>query len=79
MALRWYSVFAFAALSAVAVWQFSAAEAAPAKTTAKAAPPGSELMEFICTENNQYGVGLGIENQYKESGFGLEVAPADRK
>jgi hypothetical protein len=31
-------------------------------------------MEFICTENNQYGT-AGIPNIYKDKGFGLEVAP----
>jgi hypothetical protein len=33
-------------------------------------------MEFICTENNQYGIAAGIENIYRDKGFGLEVAPA---
>jgi hypothetical protein len=46
------------------------------KFTAKAVPPGTELMEFICTENNQYGIAAGIENIYRDKGFGLEVAPA---
>ena len=30
-------------------------------------------MEFICTENNQYGIAADIENVYKDKGFGLEV------
>jgi hypothetical protein len=47
--------------------------------TAKALPPGSELMEFICTENNQYGIAIGIQNKYRESGFGLEVSPGAQK
>jgi hypothetical protein len=40
---------------------------------ARAVPPGHELMEFICTENNQYGIAAGIENIYREKGYGLEV------
>jgi hypothetical protein len=36
-------------------------------------------MEFICTENNQYGLGLGIANQYREKGFVLEVKPGEIK
>jgi hypothetical protein len=40
-----------------------------------AAPPGSELMEFVCTENNQYGVAADIPNIYREKGYGLEVEP----
>jgi hypothetical protein len=32
-------------------------------------------MEFICTENNQFGLAAGIENKYKDNGYGLEVAP----
>jgi hypothetical protein len=40
--------------------------------TARAVPPGHELMEFICTENNQYGIAAGIENIYLEKGYGLE-------
>ena len=32
------------------------------KFTAKALPPGEELMELICTENNQYGIADGIKN-----------------
>ena len=47
--------------------------------TGRETAPGSELMEFICTENNQYGLGLGIQNHYRETGFGLEVRPGDRK
>ena len=49
------------------------------KFAAKVQPPGSELMEFICTENNQYGVAAGIENVYKDKGYGLEVAPGQQK
>jgi len=40
--------------------------------TARAVPPGHEIMEFICAENNQYGIAAGIENIYREKGFGLE-------
>jgi len=39
---------------------------------ARAVPPGHEIMEFICTENNQYGTAAGIENIYREKGYGLE-------
>jgi len=46
------------------------------KFAAKVLPPGSELMEFICTENNQYGTAAGIENIYKDKGYGLEVKPS---
>jgi hypothetical protein len=49
------------------------------KFAAKVLPPGSELMEFICTENNQYGLGIGIQNHYRETGFGLEVRPGDQR
>ena len=42
------------------------------KFTAKVLPPGNELMEFVCTENNQYGTAAGIPNIYKENGYGLE-------
>ena len=45
------------------------------KFTAHAQPPGSELMEFICTENNQYGVAADIPNAYRDKGYGLEVQP----
>jgi hypothetical protein len=45
------------------------------KFMAKALPPGDELMEFICTENNQYGSAGGIPNIYKDKGYGLEVTP----
>jgi len=45
------------------------------KFTARAVPPGTELMEFICTENNQYGIAGAIHNPYLERGFGLEVQP----
>jgi hypothetical protein len=43
------------------------------KFTARAVPPGHELMESICTENNQYGVAAGIPNIYQDKGYGLEV------
>ncbi|OFW06202.1 MAG: hypothetical protein A3I61_18725 [Acidobacteria bacterium RIFCSPLOWO2_02_FULL_68_18] len=42
------------------------------KFSARALPPGYELMEFICAENNQYGIAGGIENVYREKGFGVE-------
>jgi hypothetical protein len=42
------------------------------KFTARALPPGQELMEFVCTENNQYGIAGGVTNIYQESGFGTE-------
>ena len=45
------------------------------KFTARVLPPGQDLMEFICTENNQYGPAGGIPNIYQEKGFGLEVRP----
>ena len=35
------------------------------KFTARAVPPGHELMESICTENNQFGVAAGLPNIYK--------------
>ena len=38
--------------------------------------PGRELMEFICTENNQYGIAADIENVYQEKGYGLEKPEA---
>ena len=34
------------------------------KFTAKLVAPGTELMEFICTENNQFGLGVGITNPF---------------
>jgi hypothetical protein len=43
--------------------------------TARALPPDEELLEFICTENNQYGPAGGIPNIYREKGYGLEVVP----
>jgi hypothetical protein len=43
------------------------------KFTARVLPPGQELMEFICTENNQYGPAGGIPNIYREKGYGIEV------
>jgi len=49
------------------------------KFTARALPPGSELMEFICTENNQYGTAADIPNIYRDKGYGLEVQPPDQK
>ena len=42
------------------------------KFSARALPPGEELMEFICAENNQYGIAGGIPNIYLEKGYGLE-------
>jgi hypothetical protein len=36
-------------------------------------------MEFICTENNQYGIAAGIENIYSEKGFGLEIETKEPK
>ena len=45
------------------------------KFTARALPPGDELMEFICTENNQYGTAAAIPNIYRDKGYGLEVVP----
>ena len=41
--------------------------------TARALPPGEELMEFICAENNQFGIAADLPNIYREKGFGLEV------
>jgi hypothetical protein len=49
------------------------------KFTAHAQPPGSELMDFICTENNQYGVAADIPNVYRDKGYGLEVQPPAQK
>ena len=43
------------------------------KFVARAVPPGHELMEFICTENNQYGIAGGITNVYGDKGYGLET------
>lgn len=40
--------------------------------TAKVLPPGNELLEFVCTENNQYGTAAQIPNIYKDKGYGLE-------
>ena len=45
------------------------------KFTARALPPDADLMEFVCTENNQYGIAAGIPNIYSEKGFGLEKTP----
>ena len=45
------------------------------KFTAKALPPDEELLEFICVENNQFGIAAGLPNVYKDKGFGLEQAP----
>ena len=47
--------------------------------TARAIPPGDELMEYICVENDQYGAAAGLENPYKGKGFGLEVKPGELK
>ena len=43
------------------------------KFTAKVLPPGSELLEFVCTENNQYGIAAEVPNIYRDKGYGLEV------
>jgi hypothetical protein len=43
--------------------------------TARLVAPGTEIMEFICTENNQFGPAGAIKNPYAERGFGLEVQP----
>jgi len=45
------------------------------KFTARVLPPGQELMEFICTENNQFGTAADIPFIYKDRGYGLEVTP----
>jgi hypothetical protein len=45
------------------------------KFTARLVAPGTEIMEFICTENNQFGPAGAIKNPYLERGFGLEVQP----
>jgi hypothetical protein len=44
---------------------------------AHALPPGEELMEYICVDNDQYGAAAGLENPYKGKGFGLEVQPGE--
>ena len=49
------------------------------KFTARAQPPGSELMEFICTENNQFGIAADLPNIYRDKGYGLEVQPPAQK
>ena len=41
----------------------------------RALPPDQEMMEFVCVENNQYGIAGGIPNIYIEKGFGLEKQP----
>jgi hypothetical protein len=46
---------------------------------AHALPPGEELMEYICVDNDQYGAAAGLENPYKGKGFGLEVNPGELK
>ena len=45
--------------------------------TARAIPPGDTLMEYVCVDNDQYGIAGGIENPYKGKGFGLEVTPGE--
>ena len=49
------------------------------KFAAKVLPPGSDLMEFICTENNQYGIAADIPNVYRDKGYGLETQPPQKK
>jgi hypothetical protein len=49
------------------------------KFMARAVRPDVELMEFICTENNQYGIAAGIENIYEEKGYGLEIKAGEPK
>jgi hypothetical protein len=41
--------------------------------TAKALPPDEELLEFVCVENNQFGIAGGLANPYKDKGFGQET------
>ena len=36
------------------------------KFTARVLPPGNELMEFVCTENNQYGIAGGVSNSWQK-------------
>jgi hypothetical protein len=36
------------------------------KFTATALPPNQDLLEFVCTENNQYGLADGIKYPYAE-------------
>jgi hypothetical protein len=45
------------------------------KFNARVLPPDEELLEFICTENNQFGIAAGLPNVYRERGYGLEVTP----
>ena len=49
------------------------------KFTARILPPGQEMMEYICTENNQYGIAAEIPNIYRDNGYGLEVQPGGQK
>ena len=49
------------------------------KFTARILPPGQEMMEYICTENNQYGIAAEIPNVYRDNGYGLEVQPGGQK
>jgi hypothetical protein len=35
------------------------------------------MMEYICAENNQFGIAAGIENIYKDKGYGLEKPEAN--
>ena len=37
------------------------------KFTARVLPPGNELMEFVCTENNQYGIASGVTNSWQKA------------
>ncbi len=35
--------------------------------TAKVLPPGNDLLEFVCTENNQYGIAGGVTNSWQKA------------
>ncbi len=36
------------------------------KFTARVLPPGNDLLEFVCTENNQYGIAGGVSNSWQK-------------
>ena len=36
------------------------------KFTARVLPPGNDLLEFVCTENNQYGIAGGVTNSWQK-------------